>query len=282
MSAPGRKREMTPGEKSSWLLRLAGDGDAPRLRALLAAGAYCDPMSCSRETALMRAIKSGSAECAEILMEAGAAVNAKDSNGDTPLTLALELMPSAAQELLRRGARPDLPSPGAALFAAAQADEPRSFGWLLAAGADPRAVNESGEGVFHYLAMTRPRQGPRAALTLAMASAALAIGAPIDEPDRQGWTPLHLAAALGNAILGGWLLERGADDAARCGPKERSGLAYKGMEGLTVLEAARFAAEGMWGGAGSAELAVALAARQEARELARSVGEAQSAPRRVL
>ena len=78
------------------------------VKALVRAGA--DVNACggvTRATPLHMAARRGFVEIAEALLECGAAINARDSKGDTPLQRALNCRKSDVAELLRkRGSRP--------------------------------------------------------------------------------------------------------------------------------------------------------------------------------
>jgi hypothetical protein len=105
-------------------LRLAVSlGDPGKLRDVIAAGAaegygVCAPMTGLRSrkhstTALHVAALCGEVRSVEVLLEAGADVNARDSRGDTALHSALELSNAPVRRaqvldaLLRRGAEPN-------------------------------------------------------------------------------------------------------------------------------------------------------------------------------
>lgn len=70
------------------LLRSVETGDAPRVTALLSAGANVDAMHANGETALMRAAAKGYADIVQILLDKGADVNSRREDGFTPLIVA--------------------------------------------------------------------------------------------------------------------------------------------------------------------------------------------------
>jgi ankyrin repeat protein len=83
-------------------------GDGPEVvRALVRAGA--DVNACggvARPTALHMAARRGHVEIARALLDSGAAVNARDRKGDTPLQRAINCRKNGvSQLLLERGAR---------------------------------------------------------------------------------------------------------------------------------------------------------------------------------
>src|SRR6266496_354738 len=67
------------------LVRAAADGDARKVRALLAAGASVNGSNYNGQTALIRAVFFGHVEIARLLLAAGAETDAKDLVGFTAL-----------------------------------------------------------------------------------------------------------------------------------------------------------------------------------------------------
>lgn len=113
---------------------------------------------------------------AELLMKAGAPLEARDRRGNTPLlTVTLENPFSAVAEL------------------------------LLKAGADPRAANSSGISVLHAAATYG---------TTEYFEMLLKVGADVNCRDSQGATPLHRVAAKSSPETFALLLKAGADPKA--------------------------------------------------------------------
>jgi hypothetical protein len=94
--------------------------------------------------------------------------------------------------------------PGTPLARSAHAGDLAALRSELAAGADPRAADATGQAALHWAA----RGGSLAAI-----DALLDAGAPVDQPDaRDGfeWTPLICAVHSGNWSAANRLLDRGA------------------------------------------------------------------------
>jgi ankyrin repeat protein len=90
-----------------WPLKwLCFTGDAEHVRWLLEHGAKPD-LTSTGETALFNAVRSGSIACVELLVQAGASLNAQDCDGWTCLFYVGSL--EMAEFLLARGADPSIP-----------------------------------------------------------------------------------------------------------------------------------------------------------------------------
>jgi hypothetical protein len=87
------------------LAEAADAGDAPRVAALLASGAFADARLRGGETPLMRACARGYSDVARALLDAGADASARRADGFTPLILAAFFgHEETARLLLERGA----------------------------------------------------------------------------------------------------------------------------------------------------------------------------------
>jgi uncharacterized protein len=118
------------------------------LRKLAAAGAKLDARAADGAGVLGRAVRSLDPETIRAAIEAGAAIDQPDRDGETALMTAARLGEMAMIELfLRLGADPNRRAdpPGAtALMLAANNGHRDAVERLLAAGADPRLVTEDG------------------------------------------------------------------------------------------------------------------------------------------
>jgi hypothetical protein len=88
------------------------DGDAARVKSLLAAGADVNATSSGGKTALMRASARGYTDIVKVLLDAGADVDAKKENGSTALVLAVFFgHTDVVRVLLSKGANPAAQTP---------------------------------------------------------------------------------------------------------------------------------------------------------------------------
>jgi uncharacterized protein len=100
----------TPSDAQA-LMRAADEGDAARVRSLLASGAEVNAAAEGGETALMRASAKGHLDVVEVLLDAGGDVHAKSENGFTPLFMAVFFgHAEVARALLARGSDPSEPT----------------------------------------------------------------------------------------------------------------------------------------------------------------------------
>ncbi len=165
---------------------------------------------------------------AELLIERGAALDAVDDKGETPLHTAARVGQSELTDLLlRQGAPVDIRAapPNAPktartplLIVARHNKNRKILEFLLEKGADPNAMDEDpGYTALHYLAAAPHYDNPaKEKLLAACAQSLLKAGAKPDihSPARD-YTPLHLAAANNHVILAEVLLARKADVNAR-------------------------------------------------------------------
>ncbi|MGD2135979.1 MAG: ankyrin repeat domain-containing protein [Gemmatimonadales bacterium] len=159
------------------LLEAAGAGDVDRVRALLAYGVDLHAgVSADRPaTPLHRAAEAGRAEVIDMLLAAGANVNAGDVVGASPLHWAAQSGNRAIVEL------------------------------LLARGADAGNATDGGVTALHYVAES---EAPGA---WDVAEMLLRNGVPVNEQDFEGATPLHYAARAGRRDIAERLVAAGAD-----------------------------------------------------------------------
>ena len=76
-------------DRKTPLIRAVEDGDADRVKTLIAAGADVNAKDSDGKTALIRAIEADNADGVKALIAAGADVNRSDNDGETALGLAL-------------------------------------------------------------------------------------------------------------------------------------------------------------------------------------------------
>ncbi|MBS0396905.1 MAG: ankyrin repeat domain-containing protein, partial [Proteobacteria bacterium] len=222
--AAGRGRTVTAdtpasGDPVTLLKRAAREGNLGELKRLLesvpATGAGPD-----RRTALHEAADGQQAEAARLLIEHGAAVEAKDAAGDTPLLVAARrgAAPVVAV-LLEARADADVTDArgGTPLMLAAAAQSPRSVQLLLERGADPKRRNAQGLSALDLA--ERLGNAPAAQEMVAMLRAHGATGVARATAVREargddlfkGWTPAMVAAERGDLAALRAALAAGAD-----------------------------------------------------------------------
>ncbi len=155
---------------------LYAKNQAPLISALVAAGAELEARDTNGATPLNWAAGSDCAECVALLLKAGAKVMARNLRGVTPLHVS----------------------------------GPKIAPLLIAAGADIQAVDASGNKPLHRM----------------FHGAFLPVG--VNVRNQQGFTPLHFAALNGNADGVRWLLAQGAD------PTLGSTAAYEYRDGMAA------------------------------------------------
>lgn len=110
MNSGSPLKGQTPSDAQA-LMRAAGEGDAARVRSLLASGAEVNAAAEGGETALMRASAKGHLDVVEVLLDAGGDAHAKSENGFTPLFMAVFFgHVEVARMLLARGSDPSEPT----------------------------------------------------------------------------------------------------------------------------------------------------------------------------
>jgi ankyrin repeat protein len=206
------------------LMYAAAAGDIPVLQQLLAElGNSAFGADYSGWTALHAAADSGQAQAIELLLAAGADVNAvaaydtdagyNSGLGETPLLVASVAGHAAVmQQLLAAGADVDAADVDGctALYNAAEAGDGQVVQLLLDAGADVNAVNADRESPLHRAA----EQGDAKLTQLLLTAGAVADGA----REAAKATPLHYAALHGHLSTAKVLLAAGADPMAHALP----------------------------------------------------------------
>lgn len=186
---------------------LASEVPEQALQKLLRTG--IDPKSTYgrlSRTALHEAARLNKSDCIDVLVQAGALIDAEDSKGDTALHLASwEGHVEACTSLLDAGAEIDRLSGRdgcSPLFCAIGGRHIDLVRLFLRQGARVSLKSPSEMYPLHQAAVT----GQTAAC-----EALLSAGAHVDVRDKEGNTPLHNAAAIGNAETVKVLLRNAAD-----------------------------------------------------------------------
>ena len=156
------------------------------------------------QTPLYLAVGFNAVETATLLIERGAAVNAKDDDGDTPLHLAAwNNAVATATLLVERGAAVNAKDNDGytPLYHAARKNAVATATLLVERGAAVNAKDNDGYTPLHYAAKNN-----------AVETATLLIkrGASVNAKANNGWTPLHSAAWKNAVETATLLIKRGA------------------------------------------------------------------------
>jgi ankyrin repeat protein len=167
-------------------------GSEPVIRELLAAGVDPDSPNPEGETALMLVVRTGRLDAAELLIDAGADVNAKERwAGQTALMWAgAQLQPEMVKLLLANGAEVEARST-VRQWSRKVSSEPR-----------PKELAQGGLTPLMFAARTG---------CIECAELLLDAGADINLPDPYGVTPLMVAALNLQNDFAAYLVEKGAD-----------------------------------------------------------------------
>ena len=170
-------------------------GSEPVIRELLSAGVNPDSPNPEGETALMLVVRTGQLDAAELLIDAGADVNAKERwAGQTALMWAgAQLQPAMVKLLLANGAEVNARST-VRQWSRKVSSEPR-----------PKELAQGGLTPLMFAARTG---------CIECAELLLDAGADIDLADPYGVTPLIVAALNLQNDFAAYLVEKGADIAA--------------------------------------------------------------------
>ena len=205
-------------------------------------------------TALAWAVHLDDLETAELLIHAGANVNARNDYGATPLWLACRNGNAVmVEKLLSAGANPNaaLPLGETPLMAAADTGSVKAVKSLLANGADPNAAENQGGQTALMWALARKHpdvarpliehgadvharsKGGFSPLLFAAqqgdldsAQILLATGANVNEAAPDGMSALLVASSSGHEALSVFLLDKGADPNATVDGKGFAALHY--------------------------------------------------------
>lgn len=186
------------------LMRAAMRNAAPIASQLMAGGAHVEQRDAQGRTALFYAAEYNALDVLAVLQRARVDVKARDSRGDTALQAMAEKGPAAiARQLLAMGvdATADNKAGDTALIIAARAGN-TDVAQLLAEKSDKAA-----RGTALFAAV----EGG----ALPTVTTLLQLGVPVDSRDRNGATPLMIAARHSHAHLVDYLLQRGANPKLR-------------------------------------------------------------------
>ncbi len=187
------------------------------VRLLLERGADVNAKDKNDATPLLLAIRGGNEAIVRILIENGADDKVVTNDGKTPLHMMSEgrhFMPEIAQLLLEHGADVNAKDKNHAtpfLLAISRSwllELPEIVWFLLLHGADDKVENNEGKTPLHALSgweYSTPYH-------LSLAQVLLEQGADVNAKDKNNATPFLLAARTGNGNIAQLLLQHGADD----------------------------------------------------------------------
>ncbi len=207
---------------------LVKDDNFEAVRLMIEEGIDVNAENRARDLALHDASRRGQLEMAEILLDAGAAINQQDYHGDTPLNLAVGKL-EMLSFLLQRGADVNRPNVigWTSLISASRANLTDAVEMLISHGADLEARTSPDHGVISggTALMIAIGHGSLEAVGLLIDR-----GADVNTKDADGATPLMAAAYRGRTEMIGLLLQAGADVNARTDPDHGN---------MTALQSAR-------------------------------------------
>lgn len=170
------------------VFRAASDGELASMRSLLAAGANVNQREYEGETPLMYAAAAGRTEMVLFLLERGADINAVSNNGETALVRAGDT--ATVRALLAKGADMEL---GAPLIRASYAGQLDTVKVLLEKGANPNAELLDGHTALIAAAVQSGSKD--------VVEALIAAGADVKHKNKQGKTAEMLAIENNHADL---------------------------------------------------------------------------------
>src|SRR5262245_50468874 len=182
------------------MLTAAELGDVPTLAGLIAAGAPLDPTDDARRTPLLIAVEKDNLKAGELLIDAGANINAQAANLDTPSLLAAAVRQTDMLRLMIPK-HPDLSIRnrygGNALIPACERAHVDTVKLLLTTEIDVNHVNDLGWTCLLEIVILGDG-GPR---HIEVAKLVLAAGADPNIADKEGVSPLAHAKRNGQKVI---------------------------------------------------------------------------------
>ena len=181
------------------------------VQVLLAAGADVQARNESGSTPLHWTLHNNNPAVVQVLLAAGADVQARDNDGSTPLHWAAEQNdnPAVIKTLIAAGADVQARDEGGRTPLHGRPgtnEKPAVIQALIAAGANLEAGNEDGDTPLHYAALWRVNKNP------AVIQALIAAGANLEAGNEDGDTPLHGAAKYVSFLFPDNVKDLGDDD----------------------------------------------------------------------